>query len=260
MIKLVASDMDGTLLPDFDSYITEEMFDIIRELKKHGITFLAASGRQHPNLEHLFTPVKDDIYYMCENGCLLYVDGKMVRKEVMDYGLGQELLHAIMEKPGAEALVSGEETCYIQPKDPEYLVQIRDVVRNEVTVVDDIFNTPEEYFKISVYEKNDAGQAAEYWQRLFGDEATVVTSGLTWIDMMPKNVNKGTSISWLMHYLGITPKEVMAFGDNYNDEEMLNLVEYSYAMNKAPKDIRDFCYGTTGSVEKTLRKFLADLR
>lgn len=259
MIKLVASDLDGTLLPHYNSFVDPEMFDIIRELKAHDILFMPASGRQHPNLELLFAPVKDEIAYMCENGCLIYCGGKLVHKEHLDRTAGLELLHAIMEKPGAEALVSGEETCYVQPKNPAYLRYLREEVHNNVTVVDDIFDTPEEYFKISVYEKKDDGRAGEYWHRLFDDKLTVVTSGVGWIDMMDKGINKGSAITWLMDYLSIKAKEIMAFGDNYNDEEMLDIVEYSYAMSAAPKEIRDFSYGTTSSVKDTLREFLKTL-
>ena len=53
MIKLIASDLDGTLLYGRDNTVSEEMFDLIREMKQKGIIFAAASGRQYHNLKKL---------------------------------------------------------------------------------------------------------------------------------------------------------------------------------------------------------------
>ena len=46
MIKLIASDLDGTLLYGRNNTVSDEMFEMIREMKKRGIIFAAASGRQ----------------------------------------------------------------------------------------------------------------------------------------------------------------------------------------------------------------------
>ena len=63
MIKLVASDIDGTLLRYGEQKLNPELFDIIRQLKKKGIHFIAASGRQYASIVNLFEPVKDEISY-----------------------------------------------------------------------------------------------------------------------------------------------------------------------------------------------------
>ena len=70
MIQYIASDVDGTLLHGHATTLNPELFDIIRQLKEHGIHFIAASGRQYKNLQRLFAPVKDDISYVAENGSM----------------------------------------------------------------------------------------------------------------------------------------------------------------------------------------------
>ena len=70
MIKLVASDLDGTLLLNGAQSLPEEIFPLIRELKKMGILFVAASGRQYLNMRKLFDPVAGDMAFICENGAL----------------------------------------------------------------------------------------------------------------------------------------------------------------------------------------------
>ena len=69
MIKLAASDLDGTLL-DSSGRLPSEIFPLIEELYEKGITFCAASGRQLVSLEKLFAPVRDKIIFIAENGAL----------------------------------------------------------------------------------------------------------------------------------------------------------------------------------------------
>ena len=80
MIKLIASDLDGTLLQNGAQELDPLIFDQIRELKEMGIHFVAASGRQYPNLQRLFAPVQDEISYIAENGSLCIHDGKTLSK------------------------------------------------------------------------------------------------------------------------------------------------------------------------------------
>ena len=67
MIKLIATDMDGTLL-DSEGRLNIEIYDIIEKLKSMGIMFAAASGRQLMSLKRKFFPVDDDVIYIAENG------------------------------------------------------------------------------------------------------------------------------------------------------------------------------------------------
>ena len=70
MIKLIATDLDGTLL-DNNGELNEEFNHVFNELYKKGITFMAASGRQYPALETLFESVKDKMMFIAENGTIM---------------------------------------------------------------------------------------------------------------------------------------------------------------------------------------------
>ena len=59
MIRLIASDVDGTLVPESASQINPEYYDIIRALHQKGITVVIASGRQYASIRRLFEPVAD---------------------------------------------------------------------------------------------------------------------------------------------------------------------------------------------------------
>ena len=73
MIKLIASDLDGTLLQNDAQALTPRAIDLISKLCDAGIHFVSASGRQYDNQKRVFDPLKNRISFIAENGsCLLY--------------------------------------------------------------------------------------------------------------------------------------------------------------------------------------------
>lgn len=257
-IRLIASDLDGTLLQGDAQRLKPNTCELIHRLTDRGIIFLAASGRQYANLQRLFAPVRCEIAYLCENGCLSFYEGEMVHRVTMDRALGQEIMREIIGTPSAEVLLSGVNTSYIQPKDMSYYYHMRDVVGNNVTLVPDILETQEPYFKISIYERNGlTDEEVAFWQERFGRYATVVTGGNDWLDIMPLHVNKGTGIRKLLEKLDIRPEECMAFGDNYNDMEMMKLVGWPVAVDNAKPEILGASRDHTPTVEEYLEKILS---
>ena len=125
MIKLVASDIDGTLLRDGNTEISKEVFEHIRRLKESGVLFAAASGRQYTSIRRLFAPVADDIVYLCENGAILYQDGQVLGKLPMDRAGAEKLIGQILAHEDMEVLISGADTSYMMPKSQDYLDHIR---------------------------------------------------------------------------------------------------------------------------------------
>lgn len=254
MIKLVASDIDGTILLDGKREISDRLVSQIKQLTEMGVLFVASSGRQIPNLKRLFAPVADDIAYIAENGALIEYKGNIIFKKSIDRAIGLSILEDIRQKTNCEILLSGEDTSYIEPKDFSYEEHMKSFVKNNVTVVDDITKVEEDFLKISVYEKDSIDNCSKYFKDKWSDYVTVVTSGYKWLDMVNKEVNKGVAIDILMKHIGLADYECMAFGDNYNDVEMLEMVKYSYAMKTAQPGISDNCYGVTDTVENGLNK------
>ena len=62
MIKLIASDLDGTLLHNGAQKLTPRAIELIHELTQKGVHFVAASGRQYPALARLFEPVHGNCF------------------------------------------------------------------------------------------------------------------------------------------------------------------------------------------------------
>ena len=94
---------------------------------------------------------------------------------------------------------------------------------------------------------------------MFGAEIKVVTSGNIWIDFIAPGTNKGAALSNLMKLFHVKPEECMAFGDQYNDLEMLKLVGHSYAMSNSAPGVSYYADEVTDSVEDVLEDVLASL-
>lgn len=236
-IQLVASDIDGTLLLNGAKTLDSEIFKLIRELHKKGILFMAASGREYTNLRNLFSPVADDIAFLCLNGCLTFYQNECISKEIMDTIIARKLITTIQNDPNAEVLVSGEKTCYITPKNQSYYGHLITTVKNHVTVIDDLLNIPEPYTKISAYFKNGVNKHYQYYADMFVQDITVQIGGKCWLDCAPKGVNKSTGFLKLLAYLNIPTENTVMFGDNDNDRQILQACGYPISMETAVPSI-----------------------
>lgn len=230
MIRLLASDIDGTLMREGEYAIPPALFPLIRELRARGVYFAACSGRQYSNLRHLFAPVADEIGYICENGSLVVWQGEILSKETIDRTIGQALMRKILAQPDSEALLSGVHTCYTQPNNPDFVTHLRDYVGNDTTVVDDICAVEEPFIKISLYRKRgvDAALASQFTE--FAPYLVPAVGRSSWMDFLREGCGKGTALDVLCAHLHVDKNECVAFGDNENDLPLVGHAGTLYAM------------------------------
>ena len=76
MVKLIMTDIDGTLIPDGTMDINPEYFEVIEKLVEKGIIFVVASGRHMSSVKKVFAPVLDKIWVASQNGNVLTYHGK----------------------------------------------------------------------------------------------------------------------------------------------------------------------------------------
>ncbi len=256
MIKLVACDIDGTLLHGNETRIKPVIFDRITRLKQKGILFCAASGRQYTNLRRLFSPVAHEIYFLCENGAAVYGPGNpglLLDKTVMDRGLVEQLAHEIAAQPNCEVFISGVNSGYLCPKTPDALEAILYFVDN-ITVVSKFNEITEDFLKVSAYCRD----GAEKYQSVFGPKWTshfnMAVSGEKWLDFTI--ADKGVGIKTVCKALGINPQDIMAIGDNYNDLPMLKLVGSPVIMENAAPELKKMFRQKCRNVETVLDQLL----
>lgn len=239
MIKLIASDMDGTLL-DENSNLNNEFFIILDKLLEKDIKFVAASGRQYHTLFNNFNNEKDKIIYVAENGTFVVYKGK----EIYSNPLKWEDVLAIIDKsrklPGVYTILCGKNSAYYEAEDPDFISEINKYYHKNMKV-EDLSNVKDEILKIALCDfKGAESNSYKTLYPIFGDKLLLSVSGKLWVDFMNKGVNKGNAIKNLQQKFDIPYEETMVFGDYYNDLEMLQNAYHSYAMENAPDGIKKY--------------------
>ena len=253
MIKLVASDLDGTLLLNGAQSVEDSMFETIGKLLDRGILFAPASGRQMTSLKRLFAPVAEELVYISENGALVSYKGKTIAKTPMKRELALEIIEDVLAPEYCEVLVSGEKTAYIKPKTKEYHDRMTKVVNYHTTLVSDFSEIQEDILKVAVCDLSGIEHSKEHFFKHWGNEAAAVVSGSLYLDFMDLKVSKGNAMKQIQQSMNILPEECMAFGDNYNDIPMLDSVGHAYVMEMAVDDIKKHGQFITANVEYTLK-------
>ena len=260
MIKLIASDLDGTLLHNGAQKLTPRAIELIHELTQKGVHFVAASGRQYDNERRLFSEIKDEISYIGENGSICIHQGKVISRGIIADDLACRIIDEVKKSPNFDILISREDACLIEDNHEAFVNHIVNVMQNTTKIVDDLSKIEGPFLKIAICNMIDDTkvimQYLEHLQEMFGAEIKVVTSGNIWIDFIAPGTNKGAALSNLMKLFHVKPEECMAFGDQYNDLEMLELVGHSYAMSNSAPGVSYYADEVTDSVEDVLEDVL----
>ena len=253
IIRLVVSDVDGTLLSDGETEIKPSVLAQIERIMKEGIEFCPTSGRQFTSLQRLFQPLSCHMYHLCENGAAIFGPGEpapLLDKTEMDRTASIELSRQILEVPEFELVVSGVNTTYLTPKCPDLEPYIHYQLGNNTKIVSGPEKIPEEILKVSAYCRLGYKAAEECLAPAWKDRFRVAVSGANWLDF--NATDKGEGLSKLCAILNIRLDEVMAFGDNDNDLSMLEMVGYPYIVENASKALKKQFSSRYGRVEQVL--------
>lgn len=250
MIKLIVSDMDGTLLNDEKS-IDAEIYNILPRLKEKGIRFVVASGRQYPSLKKHFHEHINDVVVIAENGAFVVDDGKELVVEPMAKQEVAHCLENIFILKDVEPLLCAKYCSYT--RSPELLDYLSSpLFHYEMRLAEDLFQVEDDIFKVSMI--SHGGKSAENcYERLrpkLDNSLNLVISGDACLDTGLRDVTKGTAVAALQKMWNITPQETVVFGDQYNDVEMLKQAYYSYAMEGASSGVKKFARFQAGSNNK----------
>lgn len=221
MVKLIACDLDGTLLPP-TKIIPEETFPLIEKLTAQGGVFAPASGRQLPNLLKLFSSVKDKIAVIAENGGLVYYRGKIIYENPTPAEDVLRALKIIRTVKGLYPVISCAECAYYEDDNPRFIQVLKRSYSSESKVdsLEEIAKN-KAAIKISVW---DELPAAEHGGIVLPPKIKglrTMISGYDWLDVSVSSANKGRALQALMEHLGVNKTQCAAFGDHMNDYEML---------------------------------------
>ena len=240
-IRLIVSDMDGTLLDD-DGKVPESFWPLLADLHRAGIVFVPASGRQYQTLHRTFGE-HEGLIYIAENGTNVVQGGISIDVEPVEPAIIAPIVDWVrsVAATGADlgVVVCGARSAYIERSDERFVNQIGryyaavEVVADvQAAALDDVI------LKLAVYDPAFAETRSGPVLRGLDLPGDVVVSGADWVDVMRQGTNKGRALERLQQRLGIGRGQTMAFGDFLNDAEMLDAAGHSYAMANAHPSIR----------------------
>ncbi|MDD9138954.1 HAD family phosphatase [Fructobacillus sp. CRL 2054] len=240
-IKLIASDMDGTFLVNEDEYDQAHFEKVLRQLKERDIRFVAASGRRLQNLKELFAPIDADLLnqidYVGSNGSVVATS----QKNLYSIYLSADLIEKVIRwnsgyAPSANNLIvlSGIKGTYVSNHATKEVIDMISRFYPNVMQVEKLLEINDQILGVSfIWPHEEVQTYVQDIEDLFGHEIHVTGSGFGSVDILPRDVNKANALQILQDYYGISDEEVMVFGDNSNDLEMLEKYQEAYLMPNA---------------------------
>lgn len=243
MYKLIALDMDGTLLTS-EKKISENTKKALKEAEAKGVKVVLASGRPLSGITRYLEELdlfKGDDYVLSFNGGIVInskteevVTSSLLKGSDLKaiYNISKELdinIHAFSVKEGL-----------ITPKMSQYTQHECDINGIEATIKD--FNEIEDdedivkVMMIDPQEKLD--KAIEKLPKDLYDKYSVFKSAPFFLEFTNKDVDKGKGLKKLGDYLGIKQKEIIACGDAGNDLSMVKFAGLGVAMENATDDVK----------------------
>ena len=233
-IKVVATDIDGTLFDDDKNYDVKRLNDYIDKLHQKDILFTVASGNNYDHLRRIFEKTPDIDLFIAENGAQIVEAGKTIFEHPMPKTLVHDMIKALTSELDLKSLsISGKKATYAESKKDLPLYHMKNL-----KIVPDLFQVDDTFFKFNIQlQHDDLTQAIEFLNKHYGNDVYAAVSGFGSIDIMRSNIDKGIALNRLSRLKGIPLTEIMAFGDNLNDLEMIQEVGLGVAMKNAKLEV-----------------------
>ena len=269
MIKLIAIDMDGTLLNE-KKHIDEAEKEAIHEAIEAGIKIVLCTGRPLygilPFYEELgLSELDSEGYVILNNGCSIHKtkDWKLI-DQVNFTSDDIEYLYKLSESYDINfTLVNDTYYFNIGRKPTDELIKDAGFVFSDITDIslEEAKSGKHKIMKIMFL--GDPEIMADFQEKnedIIKSKYSGVLSQSYVYEVLPKDNNKGTGLKKLAEKLGIKQEEVMAIGDGNNDIEMFEYANYSVAMKNATELAKKAAKYETDSnendgVAKAIRKY-----
>lgn len=263
MIKLIITDLDGTFLNSHGDYDRELFAETHRLMAEQGVHFAACTGKQCQRVEELFADYREDLWIIGDSATRIKRNGEYVYESLINNALGLRIIDTLEAASDSHVIVAcGSESAFVRKDVPQ---RLQDKMRQSyasLALVDSLAELECDFVKISVYDEAGNCPQTRPVLRPFEQDVYIVVSEAAWIDIADYGVHKGTTVQRLQQLLSVSPAETLAFGDGYNDLELLAQAEYSFAMRNAFEETKAAARFITGSndesaVQHTIKSLLA---
>jgi len=249
--KLIASDMDGTLL-NSDGQLSERTKSAILRSVEVGITFVAATGRPLRNIEIVNELFDVDMPFIIFNGAAAYMgkSKKLLFETYLDFDLAKEAFDIGQKLGFSQIIWTGPKLWANRNSDETLHYQTLSSVI-DMPLISDLSQLGDDKKHISkvlwIAEPEKVAKLRLEMIDFFGEKLNCFSSMPFFLEFVSPKASKGIALAEVGRILGISGNEMIAFGDAYNDVPMLDYVGCSVAMENAPDDIKQMCDHVTSS-------------
>lgn len=240
--KMIVLDLDDTLLRD-DHSISDRTKEALMKAQEQGVKVVLASGR--PTFGML--PIADELSLAQYGSFILSFNGG----KIINYKTKEELfsstlpltavkkLYELSQREGVDihTYVGNE---IITEVDNPYTTIESQLTKLPIKLVNNFVDgVKEEVVKALMVGEPDKMKIVEAKLQVeLAEDFSVMRSKPFFLEFTEKGVTKGTSLNHLIQECGIKREEVIAIGDSYNDQEMIEFAGLGVAMGNAPDDIK----------------------
>lgn len=253
MRKLLASDLDGTLLKNNE--LLEENRKAVKELVDKNNKFIVSTGRPYNGVEFLHSEKGMNIdYYVLLNGALI-LDGEknVIDHKIIDFSIVEEIIGKYVFKDTKIALENGYSTFLLYETNDE-CAYLGKVLVDDIEVV-----RKEEISLISLYYPNNSieeidGISKEITKLYEGK--VIAYRNTKFIDIVPVGCSKGNGVKVIVENEGIDMDKVYTIGDSWNDVSMFEVTENSFTFNEVEEDLKGHANYLVDSVAECIREYM----
>lgn len=253
MIKLIAIDLDGTLIND-EKKLSPENLKALHYAHDKGIKIVLCTGRPYLATDYLITEIglkSDDDYMIIFNGAQVrrtsdakvIVENTLTHEDMKKWYQETQALNLPLNVVDQEwvyepeAYPIGYESTYTSLTQAPSRVQAFDLFKNEHQFFKFVINVNEEHLRKQIPKINSA----------LLENYSVSLSHPFQLEVMKKGVNKGNTLRQLGEKIGIELEEMMTFGDQLNDESMIEMAGLGIAVDNAVPEIKALADFVTAS-------------
>lgn len=241
-IKLIATDMDGTLLDPKGQVDLPRLEKLLDQLEERGIRFVIATGNEIHRVKQLLGRLTERVVLIVANGARIFEGNQLLQAQIWDDDMVNRALEFFKGRECQDQfVVTSMNGGFV--KEGTVFTQLENFMTPEmIELFYQRMNFVEELeshlfggvLKISLVvgeERSDS--VLEEINQLFNGHVQAVSSGYGCIDILQSGIHKAWGLQELLKRWGIKAEEIMAFGDSENDVEMLQLAGIAYAMENA---------------------------
>ena len=289
MYKLVAIDLDGTMLDSFGQ-VTENTKEVIQKTIKKGTDVIIASGRPIDSIKTIAKEIGSNKYFIAGNGALIY---DIQKDEVLyeKYMNKQKVLEIIKicEENSIAYNVYTNKTILATSLKYNVLyyhkenLKKQEEKRTHINIVENMYEyikkmNEEKFLKITICDNNktvfnsimrklekisdvEILDVSHISRKIIEQGTEAIPIEYYYTEISSKNVDKWNAIDFLISKLNIKKEEIIAIGDNMNDKNMIKEAGLGIAMGQSTPEIKKVADYITSSnvedgVEKALKKFI----